>query len=347
MKKPVIFAFSFCLVANLVACNLPATPASLPWIGKETTPAHSTPTKMAGEDIPTAGLTRVPTEVLFSASATPTRLIPTLAVTLIPTLTASANPDCDQAGPGNPVDISVPDNSNFDPGQSFTKTWRLLNTGTCTWSSDYAAVWFSGDTFGAPRTTNLTNPVAPGKSVDISVDMVAPTIPGTYQSNWKMQNPAGKLFGIGPAGDAPFWVRITVSQPSSLSVETPVAETPAARVYANGFANLTINDGLNLDQIKINQGTADDLLYTQKDGSQHLLVPENGAQIIQIGKGQPSITDCQSTSLSADPQVLDGLSPGAYFCYKTNMGLPGWARLAYLNPNDQVLTIEILTWSAP
>jgi hypothetical protein len=285
--------------------------------------------------------------MIFGTATLPIRPIPSLVKTISPTQFAFPDPDCDQAGPGNPIDISIPDYSDFNPGQSFTKTWRLLNSGACTWTADYAAVWFSGDTFGAPHTTNLTNPVAPGKTVDISVDMIAPTLPGSYQSNWKLQNQAGKLFGIGPTGDAPFWVRITVTQSQALAVDTPAAETPAPRVYANGFANLTVNDGLNLDQIKINQGKGDDLLYIQKDGNQHLLVPENGAQILQVGKGQPSISDCQSASISADPQGLDGLSPGTYFCYKTNMGLPGWARLAYLNPNDQVLTIEILTWSAP
>ena len=37
--------------------------------------------------------------------------------------------------------------------------------------------------------------VEPGRIVDISVDMVAPTSPGTYTSFWRLQRPNGELFG--------------------------------------------------------------------------------------------------------------------------------------------------------
>ncbi|PIU90073.1 MAG: hypothetical protein COS63_04110, partial [Anaerolineae bacterium CG06_land_8_20_14_3_00_57_67] len=42
------------------------------------------------------------------------------------------------------ADITVPDGASFAPGAAFTKTWRLKNIGTCTWTTSYALVFVSG-----------------------------------------------------------------------------------------------------------------------------------------------------------------------------------------------------------
>src|SRR5262245_58083221 len=42
-------------------------------------------------------------------------------------------------------DVTIPDNTVVNPGQSFTKTWRVSNTGTCTWSTAYQIILISGD----------------------------------------------------------------------------------------------------------------------------------------------------------------------------------------------------------
>ncbi|HEX9011928.1 MAG TPA: NBR1-Ig-like domain-containing protein, partial [Anaerolineaceae bacterium] len=288
-----------------------------------------------------SALTPPPAQADFSPTVAPAVTEPNPASITSPT------PICNQAAPGNPIDISIPDDTSFLPGQAFTKTWRLVNTGSCSWTSDYAAVWFSGQTFGAPPLNNLTGPVAPGKSIDISLDMVAPDVPGTYQSNWKLKDKAGHLFGIGPTGSAPFWVRIIVSQPQEGAGAATQEPSQTPQVYATGLANLTPNDGLDLDQIKLNQDKADDLVYQVQKNSQHSLTPRNGAQMAQAGRSQPSLADCQAIHLSTDAQVLDGVVTGMYYCFKTNLGLPGWTRLVYLSPQDQVLTLEILTWSTP
>ncbi len=62
----------------------------------------------------------------------------------------------------------------------------------------------------AIQTHQLQSEVLPGEVVELSVEMVAPFEPGFYQSNWMLQSPEGELFGLGPNGDAPFWVRIEV-----------------------------------------------------------------------------------------------------------------------------------------
>ncbi len=123
--------------------------------------------------------------------------------------------------------------------------------------------------------------------------------------------------------------------------------TPTPAVYVTGLTNLKLNDTLDLDTNKVNNGKNDDLLYTVETDKTHRLAPQNGAHIAIFGQALPSFLDCSTVSLPAAPITLDTLSQGTYFCYVTSLGLPGWARLVALNAQDHTLTLEILTWSIP
>lgn len=111
-------------------------------------------------------------------------------------------------------DVTVPDGSEFSPGQTFIKTWRLKNTGSCTWTTGYRVVFESGNALGAPPSFNLPVNVPPDGLVDISVNMKAPDQPREYESYWKLQNPQGVIFGLGSNGDKSFWVKIKVAAPT-------------------------------------------------------------------------------------------------------------------------------------
>jgi hypothetical protein len=145
----------------------------------------------------------------------------------------SSTPACNRAMAGNPIDVTIPDDTVMQPGETFTKTWRLVNSGDCTWSTSYALIWFSGERFNAPIKTNLRGPVGPGQAIDISVEMTAPSTTGTYQSNWKLQDATGVLFGIGPLGDSPFWVRIVVA------ITPTITPTPTASATATATPTAT------------------------------------------------------------------------------------------------------------
>jgi hypothetical protein len=108
-------------------------------------------------------------------------------------------------------DLSIPDDTFFYQGESFTKSWQLKNEGTCTWDAGYTVVYNSGDPLGAPLTNPLPQVVAPGQTVDIHLDMFAPAAGGTYWSNWELQNAQGNRFGLGKTGKDLFWARIQVS----------------------------------------------------------------------------------------------------------------------------------------
>src|ERR1043165_3233543 len=71
-------------------------------------------------------------------------------------------------------DLSAPDGSSFAPGTAFTKTWRLMNIGTCTWRTSYSLVWVGGEVMNAPLSSKLPVSVAPGQMVDISINLVTP-----------------------------------------------------------------------------------------------------------------------------------------------------------------------------
>jgi Ig-like domain from next to BRCA1 gene len=280
---------------------------------------------------------------------------------------------CDRAAPGYPtIDVTIDDDTQMAPGNSFTKIWRLSNQGSCTWTKDYAAVWFSGERLGDVINVPLGREVAPGENVDISADMVAPTTAGTYQSNWKLRNAGGVLFGIGPNGDAPFWVRIIVVQtgtntPTATPTPTltpsatfePTLEPTATATFAptltstlappiqvSGSVTLAPGETIDLETGQKNTGADDDLAY-QDNEAYHQLAPLAGTVLGVYGSQDPTLEACQSAGMSAAPIAVESLSTGVYLCYRTPQGLPGRLRLNRFNSEVSSISLDYLTWAAP
>ena len=107
-------------------------------------------------------------------------------------------------------DVTIPDDTRMDPGQSFEKIWRLKNTGSCTWNTSYSLVFDSGNIMGGSPATSITGTVPPGGMIDVAVNLTAPSTNGTHRGNWKLRNNKGVIFGIGSEGNSPFWVQILV-----------------------------------------------------------------------------------------------------------------------------------------
>jgi Ig-like domain from next to BRCA1 gene len=93
------------------------------------------------------------------------------------------------------LDVTIPDNTIMRAGASFTKTWRLRNTGTCTWSTSYKLVRDSGAALGGPGSVKLPTAVKPNSTVDISAPLVAPSTPGVYTGYWQLADASGRRFG--------------------------------------------------------------------------------------------------------------------------------------------------------
>lgn len=103
------------------------------------------------------------------------------------------------------ADLDIVDYSFVYPGTAFTKTWRIKNIGTCTWTTKYQFQYISGNPMGAD-TIYLPKSVAPGDTIDISLNMKAPDIDEDYSNFWKLRNAAGQIFGT------TFYVAIEVSK---------------------------------------------------------------------------------------------------------------------------------------
>jgi hypothetical protein len=83
----------------------------------------------------------------------------------------------------------------MNPGQEFVKTWKVKNTGSCTWTRGYQVMWSYGDNRMGGQATALTGDVLPGDEVEISLALKAPLTPGTYSGYWILRNNNGFTFG--------------------------------------------------------------------------------------------------------------------------------------------------------
>ncbi|HEX9029796.1 MAG TPA: NBR1-Ig-like domain-containing protein [Anaerolineales bacterium] len=222
-------AFTYTAPGQIPASQVPAETATSLTAAATTTisalPSTETPSvtepggtagKSSGGSSPT-GATPSPTAA-SSATANATASSPAAtprqsqsASTPQPTGTPSSNNTSggctDRASFEN--DVTIPDNTLFHQGDTFVKTWRIYNAGTCPWTTGYYLVFVYGELMKATPPVPIP-PTDPGQSVDLTVNLAAPATPGQYAGNWKIQNPKGDHFGFGLNGD-PIWVQILVS----------------------------------------------------------------------------------------------------------------------------------------
>jgi hypothetical protein len=196
MKNPIRILPAAILVVLISACSLGAKPT-----GTVTPTVDTVSTQVAG--------TLTALAILAGPSATP--VTPTLTPTPapsetprptalpLPTLSFPTNTPlpvnvvaCDNAAYVS--DVTIPDGTVMAPGQTFTKTWKIKNTGTCTWTTAYKLAFVSGNAMGGVSTA-LTASVAPGGTIDISVALKAPSSAGSVTGYWRLKNAAGTGLG--------------------------------------------------------------------------------------------------------------------------------------------------------
>lgn len=93
------------------------------------------------------------------------------------------------------ADVTVPDDTLFAKNAKFTKTWKVENSGTTTWSSSYALIYIDGNPIPENTIISIVNEVKPKVQVELSVVMQAPASDGTYTVWFRMMNSKGQLFG--------------------------------------------------------------------------------------------------------------------------------------------------------
>ena len=114
-------------------------------------------------------------------------------------------------------DVTIPDNTQMDPGKPFTKTWQVKNSGSCAWDAGFKFQNTGGEAMDG-ATFSLPSSVPAGQTYEISVPMKAPDKTGTLRGNWRMSTANGQFFG-----DEVFVVVVigNASAPSVTDTPTP------------------------------------------------------------------------------------------------------------------------------
>ncbi len=171
---------AFTMVAGTIAAGYTQTALVMPT-------ATNTPEPTV---TPLASPTSPPLDIATATLPVPT-ITPTVSFLSMYTDPSTAN-GCYNAALVQ--DVTVLPGSDYDPGDKFTKTWRLMNTGTCDWTADFKIKYVGGKLFNSD-TEKIRQRVPVGSTADISLGMVAPDGSGTVVSNWQMETNEGKLFG--------------------------------------------------------------------------------------------------------------------------------------------------------
>jgi uncharacterized protein YkwD len=133
------------------------------------------------------------------------------------------------------ADVTLPDNTNISQGTTFLKTWRIRNAGTCTWNENYSMVFVNGNQMNSIASIPF-KVTPPGATLDISVNLVAPSADGAYTGNYELHNDSGQTILID--NTRLIWVKIIVAsknaqQPTSASGTASGTQTPVARTSGN------------------------------------------------------------------------------------------------------------------
>jgi hypothetical protein len=162
-----------------------------------TTP-EATPTAVDINALQTAAVQTVVANITETAAAfTPTFSPPSETPVPLPTETLAPAGTATLATCDNAVfiaDVSVPDGTQMTAGQDFVKTWKIKNTGACTWTTGYQLILSYGSRMNG-QSTALTTDVLPNTEVEISINLKAPSTTGTYSGYWVLRNNNGYTFG--------------------------------------------------------------------------------------------------------------------------------------------------------
>ncbi|RQV98615.1 hypothetical protein EH221_01635 [bacterium] len=270
------------------------------------------------------------TQTAAAMPATNTPILTNTEAAAVEAATSTKQPVAQQATSGDAaqfVEETVPDGTTFAPGVSFTKTWRLKNTGTYTWTSDYQVIFLRGDAMNSPATQALGSSVSPGTTVVISLNLKAPEADGTYEGYWMLRNPSGRSFGTG-GNNFPISTVIKVS--SNVTTTTTVTPTTTTTVTPTNFV-FAVTDITIISHIPANGQPCGQELNFETQAN----ITANGSGIVkyrwQNYDGNVSDTVTASFS-SAGTQTSTTQNTGV--AATTDIGSSGWVAIEILSPNN-------------
>jgi len=202
-KKIIIPLLALC---TTLACGLftPTTVQPAATLNALYTAAAETLSVMGTQGAATLVVQPSPTQTLFIATSSPFAF-----ETLTPVSSIQPVAQCDAAV--FVADVTYPDGSTIGRSTTFTKIWRIKNTGTCMWTTSYSLVFIEGEKFGSQNIVSMPTSTGPGQTVDIPVGLVTPNKEGRYKGYWMLRNSSGVLFGVGTSGTSSIYVDINVN----------------------------------------------------------------------------------------------------------------------------------------
>lgn len=212
------------------------------------------------------------------------------------------------------ADVTIPDGTDFSPGEAFTKVWKLRNSGTNTWTPEYRLAFFNGDQMSAPAGVPISANVQPGDTTDIAVDMVAPESSGNYLGYWKMTDPAGEYF------EYPVYVQIEVAG------GTQAAVTSAPTLSGSGEVTRV--------SIQVDDPAPEECPHTFTFTASFTL--DEAATVsyrMEAGSDTPGFTYDLPGELT---RTFDAGTHSVTYFLLIQDSVNGWAQFHVLSPNDKI-----------
>jgi photosystem II stability/assembly factor-like uncharacterized protein len=183
--------------------------------------------------------------------------------------------------------------------------------------------------------------VVPGQTVDLGVNLTAPSLAGSYRGYWQLKNASGALFGIGTNANGPFYVDIKVSgTSSSTSTPTPTNTTaPATGTPTQASVTPTPVQGPAIPHLAA--GQAFDIMYI------HMVDADQGWGIGGLAQAEDHVFRTQTggktwhdvTPPQPAPAAGEAVAALGYFADASN----GW--VAYGPPAGlPIVPPSILVW---
>lgn len=195
---------------------------------------------------------------------------------------------------------------------------------------------------GAPATAPLGGSVAPGATIDISVNLTAPSNPGNYQGNFKLRSHDNIVFGINADAQGPFWVKIVVPNPTP-TPELPTLPPPPPPIHSSGSLDISSSFTVDLDEGQIAPPIANrDIQFKAVSAVEKYITVSSNVVIVDMGVSKPTKAQCDGITIGLAQTPLSSSLVNHYFCYNTNLGRTGRFKItAY---DGSTLSIDYLTW---
>ncbi|WP_296682938.1 NBR1-Ig-like domain-containing protein [Thiothrix sp. UBA2016] len=246
------------------------------------------------------------------------------------------------------VTDSPKDDTVFNGGDSFDKSWVLQNTGTSTWNSSYCLNPVTGGSSLGSVKACVSGTVAPGASHTFVVKMKAPIAQATemtYRQDWRLTNAAGVRVGtydvyarIKVKGGAKTLSSVNVTCPASVN-ENSSASCSAIASFSDGsttssgfswsenssYASISSSGTLTTSSVSSDQSVAVTASYTHngttKSGSKTLTIKDvpPAKTLSSVNVTCPaSVNENSSVSCSAVASFSDGSTTSSGFSWSEN-----------------------------